>query len=128
VKNREDSPLLMRADILLDLTNVSEISSQRIQFIFNSIFYAGWHQMIVMDTTYLQTVEIYYCGGYVPHNKGIYSFRAHRCERKIGPDNSIYIITLFLCRLLSDVCYEDYMTVDEDYCGEYVSLFATISC
>jgi hypothetical protein len=23
--------------------------------------------------------------------------------------------------MLSDVCYEDYMTVDEDYCGEYVS-------
>jgi hypothetical protein len=39
-----------------------------------------------------------------------------------------FIITLFLCRMLSDVCYEDYMTVDEDYCGEYVSLFATIRC
>ena len=23
-----------------------------------------------------------------------------------------FIITLFLCRLLSDVCYEEYMTVD----------------
>jgi hypothetical protein len=22
--------------------------------------------MIVMETTYLQTIEIYYCGGYVP--------------------------------------------------------------
>jgi hypothetical protein len=66
VKNRADSPLLMRADILSDLTNVSERSAQRIQFIFNSIFYAGWHQMIVMETTCLQTVEIYYCGGYVP--------------------------------------------------------------
>ena len=33
-----------------------------------------------------------------------------------------FIITLFLCRMLSDVCYEDYMTVDENYCGEYVSL------
>jgi hypothetical protein len=53
VKNREDSPLLMRVGILSDLTNVSERSSQRIQFIFNSIFYAGWHQMIVMETTYL---------------------------------------------------------------------------
>jgi hypothetical protein len=50
VKNRADSPLLMRADILSDLTNVSERSAQRIQFIFNSIFYAGWHQMIVMDS------------------------------------------------------------------------------
>jgi hypothetical protein len=38
VKNREDSPLLMRADILSDLTNVSERLAQRIQFIFNNIF------------------------------------------------------------------------------------------
>jgi hypothetical protein len=38
VKNREDSPLLMRENILSDLTNVSERSSQRIQFIFNSSF------------------------------------------------------------------------------------------
>jgi hypothetical protein len=38
VKNRADSPLLMRADILSDLTNVSERLAQRIQFIFNSIF------------------------------------------------------------------------------------------
>jgi hypothetical protein len=30
--------------------------------------------------------------------------------------------------MLSDVCYEDYMTVDEDYCGEYVSPFATLRC
>jgi hypothetical protein len=29
---------------------MSERSAQRIQFIFNSIFYAGWHQMIVMDS------------------------------------------------------------------------------
>ena len=29
---------------------------------------------------------------------GKYSFRAHRCEWKSSPDNSIYIITLFLCR------------------------------
>ena len=50
VKNRADSPLLMRADILSDLTNLSERSAQRIQFIFNNIFYAGWHQMIVMDS------------------------------------------------------------------------------
>jgi hypothetical protein len=38
VKNREDSPLLMREDILSDLTNVSERLAQRIQFIFNNIF------------------------------------------------------------------------------------------
>jgi hypothetical protein len=36
--NRVDIPLLMREDILLDLTNVSEILAQRIQFIFNNIF------------------------------------------------------------------------------------------
>jgi hypothetical protein len=38
VKNRADSPLLMRADILSHLTNVSERLAQRIQFIFNNIF------------------------------------------------------------------------------------------
>ena len=38
MKNGAVSPLLMRADILLDLTNVSEILAQRIQFIFNNIF------------------------------------------------------------------------------------------
>jgi hypothetical protein len=65
-KNRADSPLLMRADILSNLTNVSERLAQMIQFIFNNIFCARWHQMIVMETTCLQTVEIYYCDGYVP--------------------------------------------------------------
>ena len=39
-----------------------------------------------------------------------------------------FIITLFLCRMLSYVCYEDYMIVDQDYCGEYVSPFETIRC
>jgi hypothetical protein len=38
MKNRADSPLLMRVDILSDLTNVSERLAQRIQFIFNNIF------------------------------------------------------------------------------------------
>jgi hypothetical protein len=38
VKNRAYSPLLMRAYIILNLTNVSERFSQRIQFIFNNIF------------------------------------------------------------------------------------------
>jgi hypothetical protein len=27
---------------------------------------------------------------------------------------------------MTDVCYEDCMTIDEDYCGGYVPLFATI--
>jgi hypothetical protein len=65
-KNRADNPLLMREDILSNLTNVSERLAQMIQFIVNNIFCVGWHQMIVMETTYLQTVDIYYCGGYVP--------------------------------------------------------------
>jgi hypothetical protein len=30
--------------------------------------------------------------------------------------------------MLSDVCYEDYMIVDEDYYGECVSLLTTIHC
>jgi hypothetical protein len=38
MKNRADSPLLMRGDILSYLTNVSEILAQRIWFIFNNIF------------------------------------------------------------------------------------------
>jgi hypothetical protein len=65
-KNRADSPLLMREDILSYLTDMSERLAQMIHFISNNIFCAGWHQMIVMETTFLQTVEIYYCGGYVP--------------------------------------------------------------
>jgi hypothetical protein len=52
--------------------------------------------------------------------------RSHRCEWKNGPDDSVYIITLFLCRLISDDCYEDYMTVDVYYCGGCVPLFVTI--
>jgi hypothetical protein len=38
VKNRVDNPLLMRANILSDLTNVSERLAQRIQFMFNNMF------------------------------------------------------------------------------------------
>jgi hypothetical protein len=56
----------LRADILSYLTEVSEILAQMIQFILTIFFCAGWNQMIVMETIYLQTVEIYYCGGFVP--------------------------------------------------------------
>jgi hypothetical protein len=49
--------------------------------------------------------------------------RSHRCEWKNGPYDSVYIITLFLCRLISDDCYEDCMTVDIYYCGGCVPLF-----
>ena len=62
------------------------------------------------------------------YSEGKYSFRSHRCEWKIGPDDSVYIITLFLCRLVSDDCYEDCMTVDAYYCGGCVPLFVTICC
>ena len=40
-KNRENSPLLMREDILSNITNVSERLAQMIQFIFNNIFLCG---------------------------------------------------------------------------------------
>jgi hypothetical protein len=49
--------------------------------------------------------------------------RTHRCEWKNGPCNLVYIITLFLCRLISNDCYEDCMTVDIDYYGGCVPLF-----
>jgi hypothetical protein len=49
-KNREDNPLLMRADILSYLTDMSESLAQIIQFIVNNTFCAGWHQMIVIDS------------------------------------------------------------------------------
>ena len=68
-KNREDSPLMMfytDGRILSYLTDMSERLAQMIQFILTIFFYAGWHQMIVMETACLQTVEIYYCGGFVP--------------------------------------------------------------
>jgi hypothetical protein len=43
-----------RADILSDLTVVSERLAQMVQFIFLTIFfYAGCHQMIVMETSCL---------------------------------------------------------------------------
>ena len=60
-KNRVDSPLLMRAYIISNLTNMSERLAQMIQFIFNKILYASCYQMFVM-----KTIDIDYCGGYVP--------------------------------------------------------------
>jgi hypothetical protein len=49
--------------------------------------------------------------------------RSHRCEWKNGPDDLVYIITLFLCRLISDDCYEYCMTIDVYYCGGCVPLY-----
>jgi hypothetical protein len=34
--------------------------------------------------------------------EGRCSSRSHRCEWKNGPDDSVYIMILFLCRLISD--------------------------
>ena len=56
----------LRVDILLDMKDVSEILAQMIQFILTIFFYVGWNNMIVMETACLQTIEICYCGGYVP--------------------------------------------------------------
>jgi hypothetical protein len=56
----------LRENILSYLTDVSEIFAQMIHFILTIFFCAGWHQMIVMETSCLQTVDIYNCGGFVP--------------------------------------------------------------
>jgi hypothetical protein len=53
---------ILRENILSYLIDMSEILAHMIHFILTIFFYAGWHQIIVMETTYLQTVEIYYCG------------------------------------------------------------------
>jgi hypothetical protein len=54
---------------------------------------------------------------------------SHRCELKNGLDDSVYIITLFLCRLISDdmitmdtVCLQ---TIEVCYYGGYVPLFVS---
>jgi hypothetical protein len=59
------------------------------------------------------------------------SSRSHRCEWKNGPDDSVYIMILFLCKLISDdmiametVCL---WTVDVCYCGGCVPLIV-IAC
>ena len=56
----------LREDILSYLTDVSERLAQMIHSILKIFFCASWHQIIVMETTCLQTKEIYYCGGFVP--------------------------------------------------------------
>ena len=64
------------------------------------------------------------------YSESICSSRSHRCEWKNGPDDSVYIITLFLCRLISvdmitmeTVCLQ---IVELCYCGGYVPLFVTV--
>jgi hypothetical protein len=46
--------ITLREDILSYLTDMSERLAQMIQFILTIFFCAGWHQMIVMETTCLQ--------------------------------------------------------------------------
>jgi hypothetical protein len=63
--------------------------------------------------------------------EGRCSFKSHRCEWKNGPNDSVYIMILFLCRLISydmismetlclwkiDVCYYDgYITLVVTMC------------
>jgi hypothetical protein len=79
--------------------------------------------MIVMDS---RDILLWWICSTI-HEANILSDLTDVSER-LARTNQLFIITLFLCRLLSDVCYEDCMTIDEDYCGEYVSLFATIRC
>jgi hypothetical protein len=59
------------------------------------------------------------------------SSRYHICEWKNGPYESVYIMILFLCRLISDdmismeiVCL---WTVDVCYCGGCVPLVLTMN-
>jgi hypothetical protein len=64
-------------------------------------------------------------------SEGRYSFRSHRCEWKNGPDDSVYVMTLFfLCRLISNdmilmatVCL---WTVDVFYYGGCVPMIMTM--
>jgi hypothetical protein len=63
-------------------------------------------------------------------SEGRCSSRSHRCEWKNGPDDSVYIMILFLCRLISNdmivmetVCL---WTVDVCYCGGCVPLVVTM--
>jgi hypothetical protein len=62
--------------------------------------------------------------------EGRCSSRSHRCEWKNGPDDSVYIMILFLCRLISDdmiametVCL---WTIDVCYYGGCVPLVVTM--
>ena len=61
--------------------------------------------------------------------EGRCSSKSHRCEWKNGPDDLVYIIALFLCRLilvdmLETACLQ---TVEVYYCGGYVPLSVTVS-
>jgi hypothetical protein len=62
--------------------------------------------------------------------EGRCSSRSHRCEWKNGRNDSVYIMILFLCRMLSNdtiametVCL---WTIDVCYCDGYVPLVVTM--
>ena len=83
---------ILRADILSDLTDVSE---RLAQMIIIDVIYWGktffqTSQMWVKDWSRWLLLMFY--------TEGRHSFRSHRREWKIGPDDSVFIITLFLCR------------------------------
>jgi hypothetical protein len=62
--------------------------------------------------------------------EGRYSSRSHRCEWKNGPYDSIYIMIIFLCRLISDDMISMQIgclwIVDVCYCDGCVPLFVTM--
>ena len=75
-----------------------------IQFILNNIFYADCHQMIVMETTCLWKIEIYYCDGYVPYLRQIF-FQSSQMwvkdwPRKISLYHNIVSMQVFIRCLL----------------------------
>jgi hypothetical protein len=63
-------------------------------------------------------------------SEGRCSSRSHRCEWKNDPDDSVYIMILFLCRLISDDIIdmetECISTVDVCYRGGCVPLVVTM--
>jgi hypothetical protein len=62
--------------------------------------------------------------------EGRFSSRYHRCEWKNGPDDLVYILKLFLCRLISDDMISmqtvSLWTIDVCYYGGCVPLVVTM--
>ena len=83
---------ILRADILSDLTYESE---RLAQIIIIDVIYWG-HTFFQISQTWVKdwpkwSLLIFY-------TEGRHSFRSHRREWKIGPVDSVFMITLFLCR------------------------------
>jgi hypothetical protein len=62
------------------------------------------------------------------YTEGIYYFRSHRCERKIGPDGSFYFNNIFSASCHQMIVKETacLQTVEICYYGGYVPLFVTM--